>query len=88
MARVRKETVIYILDELIGPVVSTGDAEADKEIEKNMATLTGVMTWCADRIIESASTDNFIGRKAQATLKVYRDWLRDVTEEVDSGKEK
>lgn len=88
MERIKPDRITDVLDALIGPVNATGNSAKDEEIEKNLDSLVWVATWCIESLADSTydrdrpeGSMKAIGQKAFDSMKRFRDWLKEATDE-------
>lgn len=78
----QSQTIIEVLDRLIGPTDAVGETNADHIIEYNLKNLIEVVNWCLDGISQSAYTRHSfeksvrdIGERAFGALCDWCEWL-------------
>lgn len=79
------ETIIKVLDTLIGATEPIGDTRIDEVRMKNLKILVDVTNWCLDGFLRvkeapcmgetSISNAKFL---AQSAMQEWRDWLTDI----------
>lgn len=85
MKQLDADSIITVVDNLIGKTEAIGDTVIDEKRMKNLENLIKLTNWCLDGILCSAECRNSPyasiqknANKACDTLRNYRDWINDV----------
>ena len=78
----QSQTIIEVLDKLIGQTEAVGETNTDHVIESNLKKLIDVTNWCLDGVSQSAYTRHRfersmsdVGERAFSALCEWREWL-------------
>jgi len=84
MTKLNSNTIISVVDSLLGDITPVGESNRDEIVMKNLKTAIDIVNWLLDGIADSAKTRHryersmrVIGERAFSAMCEWKNWLED-----------